>query len=131
MEDLIDVALDDTSIRAMVEMNPNVKELSMEEIRNKMRILQGIGCSLNQAINIITSNSMFLDRSDDEVINLIKYLSSKGFSTLNILFDSNPYILNLEVNEIDSYINNRLKNNEILSDIIDDLDGNPILFNEM
>ena len=131
MEDLIDVALDDTSIRAMVEMNPNIKELSMEEIRNKIRILQEIGCSLNQVMNIVSSNSMFLDRNDNEIINLIKYLSSKGFSTLNILLDSNPYILNLEVNEIDNYINNRLKNNEILSDIIDDLEGNPILFNEM
>ena len=50
---------------------------------------------------------------------------------LNILFDSNPYILNLEVFEIENYINSRLDSGEKLEDIIDDLDSNPILFNEM
>ena len=50
---------------------------------------------------------------------------------LNILFDSNAYILNLVVFEIENYINNRLDSGEELEDIIDDLDSNPILFNEI
>ena len=74
---------------------------------------------------------MYLDRTNDGVLRLISKLKSYGFSMLNILFDSNPYILNLEVFEIENYINGRLNNEEVLEDIIDDLDSNPILFNEI
>ena len=74
---------------------------------------------------------MYLDRTNDGVLRLISKLKSYGFSMLNILFDSNPYILNLEVFEIENYINGRLNNEEVLEDIIVDLDSNPILFNEI
>ena len=50
---------------------------------------------------------------------------------LNILLDSNPYILNLEVFEIEKYIYERLNKDEELEDIIDDLESNPQLFNEL
>ena len=74
---------------------------------------------------------MYLDKTNDIVLRLISKLKLYGFSMLNILFDSNPYILNLEVFEIENYINNRLDSGEELEDIIDDLDSNPILFNEI
>ena len=64
-----------------------------------------INCDENQVINIISSNPMYLDRTNDGVLRLISKLKSYGFSMLNILFDSNPYILNLEVFEIENYIN--------------------------
>ena len=74
---------------------------------------------------------MYLDRTNDGVLRLISKLKSYGFSMLNILFDSNPYILNLEVFEIEKYINERLNKGEELEDIIDDLESNPLLFNEL
>ena len=84
----------------------------------------------NQVINIISCNPLYLDRLDDDIVKLIKYLIKKGFNTLNILFDSNPYILNLDVFEIDNYISKRLEK-EQLKDIIDDLESNTYLFNEI
>ena len=65
------------------------------------------------------------------IIKLINKLKEYGFSTLNILLDSNPYILNLEVFEIEKYINYRLNNGERLEDIIDDLESNPIILSEL
>ena len=57
--------------------------------------------------NIIGSNPEFLITPTESILKLITKLKSYGFTLLNILFDSNPYILNLEVFEIENYINNK------------------------
>ena len=122
--------LSDTTITSMLQINPKISELSNQEVIEKIELLKKLDCSITQIKNIIGSNSLFLSRTNDEILNLIKCLSTYGFTALNILFDSNPYILNLEPFEIDQYINNRKDSGEELENIIDDLDSNPYLFNE-
>lgn len=131
MEELYRIGISENTIKNMLELVPTILEMSEGEITEKELILKKINCDENQVINIISSNPMYLDRTNDGVLRLISKLKSYGFSMLNILFDSNPYILNLEVFEIENYINCRLNNEEVLEDIIDDLDSNPILFNEI
>ena len=131
MEELFNLGISDTTIKCMIELNPNIKEMSSEQIKEKEIILEKLNCSSNQIRNIISSNALYLDRTNDEVIKLINTLIKYNFKTLNILFDSNPFILNLEPFEIENYIQNRINNGEILEDIIDDLDSNPYLFNEL
>ena len=131
MEELYRIGISENTIKNMIELVPTILEMSEGEITEKELILKKINCDENQVINIISSNPMYLDRTNDGVLRLISKLKSYGFSMLNILFDSNPYILNLEVFEIENYINGRLNNEEVLEDIIDDLDSNPILFNEI
>lgn len=128
MKNLYNLGLSDITIKSMLEMNP---ELTDEDIRDKNDILTHIGCSTTQFINIIGSNPLFLNRTNEEIVKLIQYLSKKGFTCLNILFDSNPYILNLEPFEIDNYIDDRFNKGETLEDIVDDLDSNPYLFNQI
>ena len=99
-------------------------------MNDKEYLLKKIGCDDIQINNILKSNPYYLEKSNEEVLDLIKCLLDYGFNNLNILFDSNPYILNLEPFEIKKYIDKR-KKYESLEDIIDDLDSNPILFNEM
>ena len=131
MEELYRIGISENTIKNMLELVPTISEMSEKEIKEKELILKKINCDENQIINIISSNPMYLDKTNDGVLKLISKLKSYGFSMLNILFDSNPYILNLEVFEIENYINGRLNNEEVLEDIIDDLDSNPILFNEI
>ena len=131
MEELYRIGISENTIKNMLELVPTISEMSEKEIKEKELILKKINCDENQIINIISSNPMCLDKTNDIVLRLISKLNSYGFSMLNILFDSNPYILNLEVFEIENYINNRLDSGEELEDIIDDLDSNPILFNEI
>ena len=130
MEEIYNLELEESTLKSMMEIFPGIKDLTNEEVREKIIILQKIGCTDNQIKNIIGSNAMYLDRLNTDIIKLINYLTSKGFSTLNILFDSNPYILNLDSFEIENYINERLKN-EQLEDIVDELEANTELFNEM
>ena len=131
MEELFNLGISENTIRSMIELNSNIKEMSSEQIKEKEIILEKLNCSSNQIRNIISSNALYLDRTNDEVIKLINTLIKYNFKTLNILFDSNPFILNLEPFEIENYIQNRINNGEILEDIIDDLDSNPYLFNEL
>ena len=131
LEELYKIGISENTIKNMLELVPTISEMSEKEIKEKELILKKINCDENQIINIISSNPMYLDKTNDIVLRLISKLKSYGFSMLNILFDSNPYILNLEVFEIENYVNDRLNDGEMLEDIIDDLDSNPILFNEI
>lgn len=131
MEELYDLGISEFTIKSMLELYPNIKEFTVEEIRKKIEYLKKLNCSKNQIINIISSNPFYLDRTNDEIILLINKLNDLHFNTLNILFDSNPFILNLEPFEIDNYLNNRMNNNEKIEEIIDDLESNPYLFFEM
>ena len=131
MQELYSIGISDITIKSMLELNPDISELIEKEIVEKEEILKDVGCSDRQILNIISSNPLFLSRTNEEIIKLIDYLNDSGFTCLNILFDSYPYILNLDIFEIKDYIENRLSDGEEFDEIIDDLDSNPILFQEM
>jgi len=128
MIELYNLGLSENTIKSMIDIIPEIKEMDSKEIINKKILLEKINCSNNQIINIISSNPQYLIRTDGEIINLIEKLTNLGFNTLNILFDSNPYILNLESFEIDNYINSKISSGKLLEDVIEDLDSNPYLF---
>lgn len=131
MKELLKLGFSECTIDEMLNQNPNIKDITYEELYQKIDILKNIECSEEQVLNIIGSNPMYLDRSNNDVIKLLAFLDKLGFSVLSILIDSNPYILNLDVFEIDDYVKSRLSNGELLEDIVDDLDTNAYLFNEI
>ena len=131
MEELYNLEISDDTLKTMIEIVPDLMDISNEEVREKIVLLDGLDCSKKQQSIIIGSNPNYLLRTNEEVINLVNCLKKHGFTLLNILFESNPYILNLDPFEIDNYINDRINNGEDVASIIDDLDSNPYLFNEM
>ena len=130
MEELYNLGIRENTIKSMFEINPGINDLTNEEIREKEIILSKAGCSTNQITNIISSNSSFLNRTNEEIIKLISCLNKLGF-VLNILFDSNPYILNLEVFEIEEYIKKEQLKGKSLEEITNELDSEPYLFCEI
>ena len=131
MEELYNLEISENTIKSMLEINPEIKELTNNEIIEKKQLLKSIGCNNIQIMDIISSNPNYLTKINEEVIKLINYLKELKFTNLNILFDSNPYILDLEPFEIERYIENRKNNGEKLEDIVDDLDSNPYLFSDI
>lgn len=125
------IGISESTINNMVEMCENIKELSAEEILKKIDILKKENCDEIQIRNIISSNASYLDKSDTDINNLITKLKEYGFTNLDLLFDGNPYILNLDDFEIERYIKGRLENGELLEDIVDDMSANLLEFSEI
>ena len=131
MDILYNLGIEEKEICEMVEQCQEIKNLSLGEIEYKIFLLKELGCNERHIKNILVSNPYYLNRSNSDVVKLIKKLLEYGFECLNILLDSNPYILNKDAFEVENYINEKLKNDELLEDIVDDLDSNPYKFDEM
>ena len=132
MEEILKkIGISEKTINQLIEVYPNIKELEEKEILKKIELLKKIKCSDMQIRNIVSSNPMYLDRSDTDIKKLTSKMIELGFSTLNILFDGNPYILNLDAFEIENYIKERKSNGETLKDIVDDMESNLLLFQEI
>lgn len=131
MEELFNLGISLVTISSMFELNPDIKDMSNIEIQEKVELLKLINCTEQQVINIISSNASYLSKTKEDYLKLISYLYKLGFNTLNVLFDSNPYILDLEPFEIERYIKEKQQEGMLLEDIVDELEGLPYLFNEL
>lgn len=128
MEILYRLGIGDADINVMLEACPDIKDLTNEEIEEKVSLLEKLECSEKQIRNIVISNPMYLDRMNEDIIALVNKLISLGMSSLNIVFDSYPYLLNKDVFEIEEYLDKKEGN---LEDIIDELESNPYLIDEI
>lgn len=125
------IGISEKTINQMEEICPNIKDLTNEEILSKIEILKNINCDDIQIRNIISSNAMYLDKSNTDINKLINELRKLGFDNLDLLFDGNPNILNLDDFEVRKYIEDRERNGELLEDIVDDMSSNLFIFEEI
>ena len=125
------IGISEKTINQMEEICPNIKDLTNEEVLNKIEILKDINCDDIQIRNIISSNAMYLDKSNTDINKLINELRKLGFDNLDLLFDGNPNILNLDDFEVRKYIEDRERNGELLEDIVDDMSSNLFIFEEI
>ena len=125
------IGISEKTINQMEEICPNIKDLTNEEVLSKIEILKDINCDDIQIRNIISSNAMYLDRSNTDINKLINELRKLGFDNLDLLFDGNPNILNLDDFEVRKYIEDRERNGELLEDIVNDMSSNLFIFEEI
>lgn len=125
------IGISEKTINQMEEICPNIKDLTNEEVLSKIEILKDINCDDIQIRNIISSNAMYLDKSNTNINKLINELRKLGFDNLDLLFDGNPNILNLDDFEVRKYIKDRERNGELLEDIVDDMSSNLFIFEEI
>ena len=125
------IGISEKTINQMEEICPNIKDLTNEEVLSKIEILKDINCDDIQIRNIVSSNAMYLDKSNTDINKLINELRKLGFDNLDLLFDGNPNILNLDDFEVRKYIKDRERNGELLEDIVDDMSSNLFIFEEI
>lgn len=128
MDKLIELGLSSNDIENMILLNPMIKFLNFEEIESNISILENIQCENRHIKNILITNPFYLTRSIDDIEKLINKLLSLGLTNLNLLFDANPFFLNLDSFEIDEFIKEKQKDDMLLVDIIDLIDSNPYIF---
>lgn len=130
MDKFIELCINDNDLKNMITKVPNIVQITEEEINNKIDILTYVGCNQRHIKNILISNPNYLDRMDEDILKLIKYLKEIGFSSLYLLFDTNPYFLNYDVFEIRDYINSQINLSKSLKDIINEIEDNPYIIEE-
>ena len=131
MDVLFNLGISDNDIRNMLEQCPNMIDMSYKEINEKLEILTYIGCNLKHIKNIIVSNPCYLDRTNNDILKLISYLKEIGVRNINLVFDSNPFLLNKDDYVIREYVINRQRMGYSLKDIVDIFDSNPYVIDEI
>lgn len=114
MDILIRYGFSIEEIKNMIDANEDINDVSDKDVSSLIDILTQIGCTSEIVKNIFITNPFYLTRNIDEVKSLIMKFLDIGLGNLNILFDSNPYLLNITYKDVDGIYKEKIK--EGLSD---------------
>lgn len=100
MDALIRFGLSIEEIKNMMDANILIDGSSTDILEKLIDILREIGCSSLQIKNILITNPFYLNRTNLEVASLIDTLREMNFTNLDVVFDTNPFLLNFDGDEI-------------------------------
>lgn len=118
---LEDLGISDHDIKNIIEFNEGLEDY--ESHKENIDLLKGIGCTEKEIRNIIISNPNVLIRDNKDLLGLVACLKYYGFDSLNLLFDSNPYLLNKDDFELKEYVEEKKKMGLKMNDIIGELEN--------
>ena len=118
MDALIRFGFTIEEIKDMMDTNDSIEEVSEVLIYSLIDILKEIGCTQEDIKDILLCNPFYLTRDLDKIHDLMDQLKKVGCKHLNLIFDTNPYLLNMDVKELDRFYNKKIHegytNEEIL-----------------
>ena len=95
MDELIRYGFSIEEIQNMMDNNMMINSIKDTDVSSLLKLLESIGCSRNQIKNITITNPFYFSQNISFVKELLMILKEMGFSSLPILLDENPYLLNL------------------------------------
>ncbi len=119
MDVLIRFGFSIEEIQNMMDTNDSFDSISDKDIYDLIELLKSVGCDDFQIKNIFLCNPFFLSHNVLEVSQLIQKLFEIGCSFLSLLFDSNPYLLNMKAEELDKIYNKKIHEGLSKEEIID------------
>ena len=119
MDKLIRFGFSIDEINNMMNSNPEINDISDNDVSEIINILKGIDCSKDQIMNILVTNPFVLTGEITEIKKIIVKLLDFGIEDLAFLFDTNPFLLNINYKEIDSTIKRKTKMGESIDEIKD------------
>ena len=128
LDKLIELGIREIDINNIKEF---INEDNSEEFNKIIELLRSINCNDSMIRNIVVGNPFIMNSDYEDILELTNYLTSIGFKNINLLYDSYPMFLSKDKFEIEDYIESKIKNNNSLEDIIDDLESNPLLIEEI
>ena len=128
LDKLIELGIRDIDINNIKEF---INEDNLEDFNKIIALLRNINCSEFMLRNIVVGNPFIMNSTYEDVLELTNYLTSIGFKNINLLYDSYPMFLNKDVLEIKEYIDSKIKNNNTLEDIIDEIESEPLVIEEL
>ena len=130
MNELINIGISINDLKTMLEINPSIKALNDKDIKENIEILRLFDLDEKEIKHILISNPLYLSRSVDDIKDLLKKLSELGFDDFNLIFDTNPYLLNNDSYEIDEYIEENMKKGLSIKEILEKFESNFYMLEE-
>lgn len=131
MKELFNLNLSNEELKDIIEINPDIKEMDPEEIKELINLLKSIGCEERHITNIIYANPFYLNRDYEDIKNLMLKLYQLGLTHIYTIFDSNPFLLNKDSDEIDEFIEKKQNEGLSLEDIVDIIDSDSYQIDEI
>ena len=113
-------------IENMMDTNKEIDGTPDKNINEIITLLKSIGCEDLQIKNIFICNPFCLTRKISDLNSLIQRFYEIDCSYLNLVFDSNPYLLNLQLEEFNLWYNKRIYEGLSKEEIVDYLQYNMI-----
>ncbi|MBQ6135051.1 MAG: hypothetical protein IJI60_01900 [Bacilli bacterium] len=98
-------------IKNMMDTNDKIEETSDKNINEILDILKNIDCEEAQIKNIFLCNPFCLTKESKEIKNLIQKIKEIHFQKPALLLDSNPYLLNMQTEELEEWMNQKKQDN--------------------
>ena len=122
MDSLIRFGFTIEEINILMDTNEDISLISDIEVNNIIKLLKDINCSNNTIKNIFICNPFIITTNK-----LIDKLKELGFKNINLLFDSNPYILNISDKLLEKLYNKKKDEGLKKEEIIDFISYNSII----
>ncbi len=106
----------------ILEENQDIKSLSKEDIEEKIKYLQKLGCKVN---DLLLGNPFYLTRELRDVENLITTLNERNIGSIALLIEAYPNILNKDSYEIIEYFKKKEQEGLTEDEIVNKIEENP------
>lgn len=127
MDALIRYGFTIEEINILMDTNIDISSVDDNNVKEIIKLLESINCSNKVIKNIFICNPFCITNNYIDINKLIIKLKELGFIHINLLFDTNPYILNMSDKELEKLYNKKKNEGLEKQEIIDFINYN-ILF---
>ena len=129
---LKELEMENQDIKNILSMDIDFDSFDINDVKGNIELLKLFGFSLKEIRNIVIANPMFLNNMTKDTLDLLNYLKEElNITYLNLLFDSNPFLLLKEKFEIKEFVSKKEKEGLIKEDIKDLIESNPYVIDEV
>ena len=126
MDSLIRFGFTIEEINILMDTNLDISLVSDNEVNNIIKLFKDNNCSDDTIKNIFICNPFTITNNIIDTNKIIDKLKELGFKNINLLFDSNPYILNMSDKLIEKLYNKKKEEGLSKEEIIDFISYNII-----
>ena len=127
MDTLIRFGFSIEEIQTMMNTNHSIEEISDNDILDLIDLLKEINCKEEQIKNILLCNPFYITNKKLKIKKLLRKLKEIGLTNIDLLLESNPYLLNMEEEELDRIYNKKIHEGFSKEEIIDYINYNEVI----